>query len=411
MSFVLTVSNVAKSFSVYSREIHRVLSWFGFFLSKPKEYQALVDVSFNLAPGEAVGLIGLNGAGKSTLLKIITGTLKPSHGSVQVNGQVAAILELGMGFSPDLTGRQNVFHVAGLMGYGAADVQKVLDEIQDFSELGDYFEQPLRVYSSGMQMRLAFSIATAWRPDLLIVDEALSVGDSYFQHKSFDRIRKFSRAGTTLLLVSHDKQAIQSICTRAVLLDKGRVAMIDAPDRVMDFYNAMLAAHQKQHEIEHAHPETGGALLSGTGEAVFETVVLKDATDNKTELLHVGQAVVLEIAAHCLVDIDDLVLGFLIKDRYGQDVFGTNTGQIGKECADLLSGSRLVWRFSFDANIGSGTYSITVALHSKAGHVEHNYAWQERALVFEVINSHHPDFSGVAWLGEKLECSWHHESG
>ncbi|WP_120994224.1 ABC transporter ATP-binding protein [Stutzerimonas urumqiensis] len=407
MSWALKVDSVSKSFLRYRRESHRVLAWLGIRLGSVQQTQVLHDVTFALEPGEAVGLIGLNGAGKSTLLKIITGTLKPSAGQVAVNGRVAAILELGMGFNPELTGRQNVYHVAGLMGYAHAQIEGFIDEVHAFSELGDYFDQPVRVYSSGMQMRLAFSIATAERPEILIVDEALSVGDAYFQHKSFDRIRQFAREGTTLLLVSHDKQAIQSICTRAILLDHGRVAMEGAPDAVMDFYNAMLADHQDQQIAE--LPGHGGALLSGTGEATFTEAALHDARGQALEVVDVGQSVELRVSARCVAALPDLVLGFLIKDRYGQDVFGTNTRQLGQVRYEVPAGEALSWRFRFPANIGPGTYSITLALHSHAGHIERNYAWQERALMFEIVNRSQHEFSGVAWLKVESECETHHE--
>jgi len=407
MTAILQLEGVGKAFRRYRRERHRVLSWLGFSVPLADCHWVLQDISFELEPGEAVGLIGLNGAGKSTLLKMITGTLKPSAGQIRVKGRIAAILELGMGFNPELTGRQNVYLVAGLSGYDRAAIDAVWEGIKAFSELDDYFDQPVRVYSSGMQMRLAFSIATAWRPEILIVDEALSVGDAYFQHKSFERIRQFSREGTTLLLVSHDKQAIQSICNRAILLDKGRVAMQGEPDAVMDFYNAMLADHQQQNIA--LQPGHAKALLSGTGEAAFTAFSLADTKGQVLEVLDVGQSVVLKVQACCHVPIADLVLGFLIKDRYGQDVFGTNTAQLDQVCLDLDAGAELTWSFAFSANIGPGTYSITLALHSRAGHIEHNYAWQERALLFEVVNCSHCGFSGVAWLGDQLECSWHHE--
>ena len=402
MSFALRVDGIGKVFNSYRRERHRILSWFGWKAGGVHQTRVLEDISFTLEPGEAVGLIGLNGAGKSTLLKIITGTLKPSAGSVSVQGRVAAILELGMGFNPELTGRQNVYHVAGLMGHSQAQIDGFIGQVHAFSEIGEYFEQPVRVYSSGMQMRLAFSIATAQRPEILIVDEALSVGDAYFQHKSFDRIRQFTRLGTTLLLVSHDKQAIQSICTRAILLEHGRVAMDGEPDQVMDFYNAMLAAHQDQQIIQ---GNDGGALLSGTGELVFTAVELLDQAGAALEVVDVGQPVRLRVQARSLNVVEDLVLGFLIKDRYGQDVFGTNTRQLERVLHDVQPGKVLEWTFDFTADIGPGTYSVTVALHSHAGHIERNYAWQERALMFEIVNRSRREFSGVAWLETRVECS------
>jgi len=406
MSFALRVEGVSKTFSTYRHERHRILSWFGYKTDEIQHKPVLDDITFVLEQGEAVGLIGLNGAGKSTLLKIITGTLKPTSGQVAIQGRVAAILELGMGFNPELTGRQNVYHVAGLMGHSRAQIDGFIDEVHAFSEIGEYFEQPVRVYSSGMQMRLAFSIATARRPEILIVDEALSVGDAYFQHKSFDRIRQFTRQGTTLLLVSHDKQAIQSICTRAILLDAGRIAMQGEPDQVMDFYNAMLAAHQDQQIVQAAG---SGALLSGTGELTFSKIELQDAAGKPVEVVDVGQPVRLLIRARSFAAVPNLVLGFLIKDRYGQDVFGTNTRQLDSVLHDVADARELQWCFDFAANIGPGTYSVTVALHSMEGHIERNYAWQERALMFEVVNRSCHEFSGVAWLVTRVECSERNE--
>src|SRR5205085_1659835 len=189
----------------------------------------LRDVSFSVKPGEAVGLIGINGAGKSTLLKLITGTTQPTTGGVHMEGRVAALLELGMGFHPDFTGRQNVFMAGQLLGMTVDEIARLMPEIEAFAEIGDYMDQPVRVYSSGMQMRVAFSVATARRPDILIVDEALSVGDAYFQHKSFARIRSFREMGTTLLFVSHDKSAIQALCDEAILLHGGRIAIQGDP--------------------------------------------------------------------------------------------------------------------------------------------------------------------------------------
>ena len=246
MSGELHVQGLGKAYRQYGSELRRVLSWFSVPVTAQSEQWVLRDISFSVGPGEAVGIIGQNGAGKSTLLKLITGTARPTEGSVHLQGRIAAILELGMGFNPDLTGRQNAYHAAGLMGFSHDDIDRVIAEIENFAEIGDYFDQPTRTYSSGMQMRVAFAVATAIRPDLLIVDEALSVGDAYFQHKSFDRIREFQKQGTSLLLVSHDKGAIQSICNRAILLEKGRVLRDGPPEEVTDLYNALIAERENR---------------------------------------------------------------------------------------------------------------------------------------------------------------------
>ncbi|MFN8928469.1 MAG: ABC transporter ATP-binding protein, partial [Rhodospirillales bacterium] len=268
---VLVVDRLGKAFRRYASETRRVLSWFGLPVRPAAETWVLRDVSFRVEPGEAIGIIGQNGAGKSTLLKLITGTLQPTEGGVVTTGRVAAILELGMGFNPDLTPRQNVVYVAGLMGLAQEEIVRVLPWIEGFAEIGTYFDQPVRILSSGMQMRVAFALATAVRPDLLIVDEALAVGDSYFQHKSFERIRALKREGASLLIVSHDPSSIQAICDRAILLDRGTVAREGAPQDVIDFYNALVAAKESRaievKETDGARPQT----ISGNKDAVVET--------------------------------------------------------------------------------------------------------------------------------------------
>ncbi len=254
MNSVLEVNNISKSFKDYSSELKRIFSWFGFGFKPKEEHHILKNISFSITAGEAVGIVGQNGAGKSTLLKIITGTLKPSEGSIHINGRISAILELGMGFHPDLTGRQNAYHSAGIMGFTQNQIDEMMDDIEAFAEIGEYFDQPVRLYSSGMQVRVAFSIATSYTPEILIIDEALSVGDAYFQHKSIERIRGLQAKGTTLLFVSHDKNAIQSICNRAILLEKGTVTKDGKPEEVMDYYNALIAERENRTVVRSPHP-------------------------------------------------------------------------------------------------------------------------------------------------------------
>src|SRR6195952_911326 len=238
---LLRAKDLGKAYRTYRSEWQRIGRWLGIKSAPREEHWVLQHINFEINAGEAIGIVGQNGAGKSTLLKMLTGTLQPTTGEVQVNGRIAAILELGMGFNPELTGRQNVYHAAGLMGFTSHQIDEVMDEIEKFAEVGEYFDQAVRTYSSGMQMRVAFAVATAKRPEILIVDEALSVGDSYFQHKSFERIREFQEQGTTLLIVSHDRSSIQALCDRVLLIEGGTVIKDGAPEEVMDFYNALIA--------------------------------------------------------------------------------------------------------------------------------------------------------------------------
>jgi lipopolysaccharide transport system ATP-binding protein len=406
MSKALEVKNISKSFKDYSSEFKRILSWFGLKFKPAEEHQILKHINFSIAPGEAVGIVGQNGAGKSTLLKIITGTLKPSGGSVHIDGRISAILELGMGFHPDLTGRQNVYHSAGLMGFTVAQIDAVIDELEAFAEIGEYFDQPVRTYSSGMQLRVAFGVVTAYRPEILIVDEALSVGDAYFQHKSLNRVREFQAQGTTLLLVSHDRGAIQAICNRAILLEKGTVIKDGNPEEVMDFYNALIAEKENS-TIKQVVKENGKVeTVSGTGEATIEEVNIYNNKNEKIEYVVVGESVTLKVKVKVKENISQLVLGYMIKDRLGQPIFGTNTHHYDNIIKNAKKNDNYEFSFSFDMNLGVGSYSIAVALHSDDTHISANYEWKDNAMVFNVVNSSKKDFVGVIWLEQKVKVNY-----
>lgn len=401
----ISVKQLGKAYKQYKGRWSRLAEWLP-FSSQPRHTLkwVLQDINFEIQAGEAVGIVGINGAGKSTLLKMITGTTMPTSGSVQVTGRVAALLELGMGFHPDFTGRQNAIMAGQLLGYSVEELSTLMPDIEAFAEIGDYIDQPVRVYSSGMQMRLAFSVATAIRPDILIVDEALSVGDAYFQHKSFERIREYGRLGTTLLIVSHDKGSIQGICDRAILLDGGRLSMEGEPESVMDFYNALLA-ERENNTVRQTVSESGKVqTVSGSGEAKIENVLLLDDTGQRVEVVNVGQAVELCVDVVVCADLPELVLGYVIKDRLGQPVFGTNTHHLNNKVQDLEQGELLTYRFRFPANLGVGTYSVAVALHTADTHIANNYEWRDLALVFNVVNVDKGAFVGVAWLPPVMEC-------
>ncbi len=402
----ITVTNLGKAYKQYPTRWGRLAEWVlpG---SKPRHKLkwVLQDVNFTVSPGEAVGIIGINGAGKSTLLKMITGTTQPTTGSVHITGRVAAMLELGMGFHQDFTGRQNAFMAGQLLGYSVEEITRLMPAIEAFAEIGDYIDQPVRVYSGGMQMRLAFSVATAHRPDVLIVDEALSVGDIYFQHKSFERIREFGKQGTTLLIVSHDKAAIQSICDRAILLNAGRLAMQGVPEAVMDYYNAMLAERENQTVRQQVTDDGKVQTISGSGEVAIQELVLLNAQDERLEVVNVGQLVKLKVVVRTTADIPELVLGYMIKDRLGQSVFGTNTHHLKRKMESVKCGTTAIFTFQFAANLGEGTYSIATALHTADTHITKNYEWRDLALVFNVLNMDKENFIGVAWLPPTLELT------
>jgi len=394
----ITVTHLGKAYKQYPTRWARLAEWLDPH-KRPRHHLhwVLQDINFTVNSGEAVGIIGINGAGKSTLLKMITGTTQPTTGSVQISGRVAALLELGMGFHPDFTGRQNVYMAGQLLGYSVEEIADLMSRIEAFAEIGDYIDQPVRVYSSGMQMRLAFSVATARRPDVLIVDEALSVGDAYFQHKSFDRIREFRKLGTTLLIVSHDKQAIQSICDHAILLNGGKLAMQDEPEAVMDYYNALLADHQNQIITQKTLFDGKQRVDSGTLEAEIKSVELLDESGQRLEVVTVGQKVTAIVEVKVNSDIKGLVLGFGVKDQFGQMIFGTNTFHTKQKLSGAYAGEEITFRVDFCARLGVGSYSIHCSLVENDTHVEKNYHWIDRAKVFEVVNIDKPHFVGCAW--------------
>ncbi len=400
----IVVSRLGKAYKQYPTRWSRLGEWLlPMRGARHKLKWVLNDISFQVAPGEAVGLIGINGAGKSTLLKLITGTTQPTTGTVLMQGRVAALLELGMGFHPDFTGRQNVYMAGQLLGMTVPEISALMPQIEDFAGIGEYMDQPVRVYSSGMQMRVAFSVATARRPDILIVDEALSVGDAYFQHKSFDRIRQFRKEGTTLLLVSHDKQAIQSVCDRAILLDGGYLAREGKPEEIMDYYNAMIA--ERENETVRQHEAHGGKVqtISGTGEATVGDIALLDDTGARVEVVDVGAAVTLEVRVRASAPIPRMVLGYMIKDRLGQPMYGTNTHLKGMALDSVQAGEEVVYRFAFPMNLGPGTYSVATAIVSTETHLVNNYEWRDLALVFTVMNMRRPHFEGSAWLDPAID--------
>ncbi len=392
---VLTVQGLSKTYRRYASETRRVLGWFGVAVQPIEQHQVLADLSFVVQPGEAVGIIGRNGAGKSTLLKLITGTQRPTTGTVQLNGQVAAILELGMGFNPEFTGRHNAQHALSLMGFVPDQIAHLLPAIEAFAEIGDYFDQPLRTYSSGMQMRVAFAVVTAQRPDLLIVDEALAVGDAYFQHKCFNRMQTFRNQGSAILLVSHDRGAIINLCDRTVLLEQGRLISDGEPRVVFDTYNSLIADQEAQQAAQLAQQ---GVSRYGDGRATILQVITGQ-DDQPAECFMVGSPMWVEVHWRVESALSELTVGLLFRDRLGNDIFGTNTQHLNINLRDLPTDSEHKLRFNIQRLVlGAGNYHLTVALHAGVEHASGNYDWWDAAASITVLSRPDYPFAGVAEL-------------
>ncbi len=396
---VISAVKLGKRYKRYGSRMARLADWLtAGRIRRYTEEWALRGLSFQLRRGESLGVVGQNGAGKSTLLKILSGTIRPTEGTVAVNGRVAAILELGMGFHPDYSGYQNAIMACQLQGWASDEIEQLIPQIEAFAELQGYMGQPVRTYSSGMQMRLAFSVVTAKRPDMLIVDEALSVGDLYFSHKCVSRIRDFKQEGTTLLFVSHDPGAVKTLCDRALLIDKGVLLRDDTPDAVLDYYNAMIAKREadaeiRQVETTHGHRET----RSGNRRASIEDVESLDSCGRESRSFRVSDMVTLRIAVIVHDVLEDLTVGILLRDRLGNDVFGTNSYHVTEEINAVEPG-RYIFEFDLGLDLGYGSYSVTVALHKREHHLEENYDWWDSALVFQVFPGAEKTFVGTAAL-------------
>jgi lipopolysaccharide transport system ATP-binding protein len=404
VSGTLAVSDLGKAYLRYARPWHRLCEWAsGGRVVWHETFWALRGITFSIAAGESVGIIGLNGAGKTTLLKILTGTTQPTEGQVEIGGRVAALLELGMGFHPDFSGRQNVMMAGQLLGLPVRDVTALMPDIEAFAEIGEYIDLPVRTYSTGMAVRLAFSVATAARPQILIVDETLSVGDAYFQHKCIRRIKEFQTAGTTILFVSHDPTALKTLCTRALLLEAGRLIQDGPPDRVLDYYNAMIAKREANQEILRSEA-AGGRMTtrSGTFEARIADIDLLDADGRSTRAFSVGERGRMRADVEFTSTVAAPTVGILIRDRVGNDVFGTNSFYVTPIEGTYEVGDAITVDFDVQLNLGPGTYTLTVAVHTDATHLVNNYDWWDKVIGFEIVPGPEAPFIGSAWLPVRL---------
>jgi lipopolysaccharide transport system ATP-binding protein len=402
----IIVSNIGKAYKQYSSKWQRFAEWvMPFFGERHQLKWVLKDINFSVEAGEALGIIGINGTGKSTLLKMITGTVAPTEGSAVTSGRVAALLELGMGFHPDFTGRQNIYMAGQLMGLNSEELAGLMPSIENFAEVGDYFDSPIRVYSSGMQVRLAFAVATAIRPDVLIVDEALSVGDTYFQHKCFNRIRKFREDGTTLLIVSHDPGMIKSFCDRAILLDAGGLVKSGSPEEVLDYYSALLAPSDPDQITQKKVSDTKVQTVSGSGEASVTAISLLSEDFKLIQVAEVCQRVILRVEVTARAHIERLIFGFGIKDKFGQVIFGTNTHLKEIPLLDVKKDDVYMFDISFMMNLNEGDYSVQTSLASTEDYHTNNYEWIDLAFIFHVQRLNMPYFAGTTWIETEISIN------
>ena len=406
--YSISVESLGKSYPAYKSNLHRFMRWFGLGAQPLHEHWANHDISFNLEPGTTLSIIGENGAGKSTLLKLITGTVRPTEGTINLTGRISAILELDIGFNPDFTGRDNVKNVGGLMGFSPREIDDLIPQIEFFAELGIFFDKPVRVYSSGMQARLAFALATAKRPEILIVDEVLSVGDSYFQHKSFDRIRNFRDQGTTIIFVTHSLATVKEISDRVILLEAGKIIKDGLPDEVVDFYSAKMAEKENSNLSIEQRRDKKGWLHTEFGNRKAEVTALSlHAIDDENEISLVETGQTLEVRGKIQIseNIDSLVVGHRISDKLGHVVFGTNTWHHKKTLNNLVPGQVVFTKFRFLCNLGSGSYSVSFGVHQSDTHLEDCYHKADNQIIFDVVNGDKPFFIGSSFLESTFDIN------
>jgi len=371
----IEATNVSKTYFV-RRERRRTLKEQLLRQYAPKtRVDALHDVSFTVEPGGTYGIVGANGSGKSTLLKLIAGTSQPTTGTVTVNGRVSALLELGAGFHPDFTGRENVYLNASILGLSRKETDRILPSIVDFAELGDFFDGTVKTYSSGMYMRLAFSVAAHVDPDILLIDEILAVGDEYFQRKCYAKLNEFRARGKTICFVSHDLGAVAKLCQRAMLLDQGHVKAEGDIRRVLDAYHE-LVEQREEHALESAAP-TGDRW--GSGEVTIDAVTLHGGLD--AHILRSGEPFEIRLAYQVHQEVPGAIFGLTIYRDDGLSVYGTNTDIDGTPIPVHVGEGGVSFRGE-SLPLLPGRYELDVAVIAPT--TEHVYDYHSKRFAFRV---------------------------
>ncbi len=430
---VIAVEHLSKCYQIYEKPRDRLLQMF--FRGHRKfyrEFWALRNVSFEVREGETVGIIGRNGSGKSTLLQMICGTLNPTGGAIRTEGRIAALLELGSGFNPEFTGRENVYMNASILGLTHEEIDARFNDIADFADIGEFIEQPIKMYSSGMVVRLAFAVQSQVNPDILIVDEALSVGDAKFQAKCFDRLHQLKRQGTSILLVTHSGEQIVTHCNRAILLNNGAMVEQGEPKRMVNLYLDMLFGREKKEvpaESESpapAEPDESAALdypldnahdvfatrpgynpheyRWGDGAAAILDYYLEADGVAYPASVSTGQAITLAVAVKFLDDLVRPILGLTIKNKEGVTIYGVNSETLSLDefKAYGQSGTVVHAVARLTCRLAHGDYFISLGIATRSGEevVPHDRRYDAIHLV--VMPEH--AFFGLCDLGVKLNA-------
>lgn len=406
---VISLKGVSKCYHIFPRQRDRIKEVFSFGkLRRSHDFWALKAVDVEVEPGTTLGVLGRNGAGKSTLLKVISGVVQPTTGDVQVSGRLVALLELGAGFNPEFTGRENALMNGLILGIDRVTMKERFDEIEDFADIGEFIDQPVKFYSSGMKMRLAFSVAMNVDPDILVVDEALSVGDTAFQHICMQRMRQMQQAGTTVLFVSHSTSTIKNFCTDAMLLHEGKTIARGDTSSVVDQYHALLADAEAQRSVGgvadldaklnyHIYNGKAGprslarrSLRHGTGEARVRDVELLNSRGEHVYAVDPQEAITVRVHLEYLESVTRSALSITLRNIEGLDIFQTGTDLGNAPLGSRSPGDRVVVDFTCKLPLTNGTYSVNTAISSPEA-TAFFLDWVDVAAVFEVA----PPSTGV----------------
>ena len=402
-NIAIKVENLSKVYKLYNNPTDRMkeaLHWRG--KKYHKDFYALNDVSFEVKKGETVGIIGKNGSGKSTLLKIITGVLTPTSGKVTVNGKVSALLELGAGFNPEYTGMENIYFQGNLMGYTRDEMESKIEDILSFADIGDFIHQPVKMYSSGMFARLAFAVAINVEPDILIVDEALSVGDFKFQQKCIRKLNEFSESGKTIFFVSHDLSMLRIFCDHGIVLNKGQLLLSDSIDVACDYYfglevgvtnttssNKMSFCDGKTLVNKSIHLESiNSENIYGDGLAKIISAGIFDHKNQPLKVIMQGAEITVIIRFMVLQKIENGIVGLMLKDENGIEMLSLNSQMINPN--NILDFECGTYDYNLSIrmpNLSNRRYGMTLAMCSGDtwGYTEH--CWVNDAIVFDVFSN------------------------
>jgi ABC-type polysaccharide/polyol phosphate transport system ATPase subunit len=393
---MVLVQNVSKLYRLYSRPSDRLRELLPGSQPRHQDFWALKDITFEVERGETLSLVGPNGCGKSTLLQIVAGILQPTTGRVVTRGRIAALLELGAGFNPEFSGRENVYLNGEILGLSRAEIDRAMPSIEAFAEIGDFIGRPVKEYSSGMYVRLAFSTAIHVDPEILIVDEALAVGDAVFANRCVRKFEELRERKVTVLFVSHDLGLVKQLSDRAILLLRGKIEAQGQPSDVINRYIGLVL--EKQQSATEKGDRVRGSFRHGDGTSEVVRVEILNARGELVTSVASGEPITVRVRSRFHKPVSDPMVGILVRTRIGMDVYGTNTRIEQMPLGDFEAGDELEVDFRLECWLTPQSYTLTVATQNADGT---SHDWLDDAIGFEVIDTRIA--AGVANLRAKVE--------